>query len=585
MEKVISVSRSQSHVIEKAVSPEEGLVIPEPSPMNDPQPGIGKPSDYEEVITIPENYGSSVKIHVYDIEDNLILNPELLDTFTVEGNYYTARLIEGNVYVVSNKYIGNSEPVVPFFGVGEDVEIADASRIYYPGYYQSDLMFTSVMAIDISSLKYEGDVFLTGTSNSIYFSKDSIFLTSAKPYDYSKINIQGELEIYSKILSGSAKSEAEEILDSDTDYYSKSQKLSLVVQEYFNGLDDYEKKDFEDSYSDASKSYYSEISKEYEKTLIHKIRIDGLDVDYDGVGEVPGYVLNQFSMDEYEGNFRIATTTGNIFGSFQNSLNHVYILDDGLEIVGSVENLASGERIYSARFLGDKAYMVTFRQIDPLYVIDLSNPKSPEVLGYLKVTGFSNYLHPIGDNLLMGIGREVTLDGKQKGLKISIFDVSDFENPKEIDNYVVESDSSYSEAEYEHKAVLFDDEKDLLVIPVSYNNNINGRDWEYWQGAFVFTVTDEDVSLKGKIDHTIEVNKGDGVLGADVEPSYYGVTQGYVSRSLFIEDVLYTISDYLIKANSLLDLKEIKSVKLDFTEPIYTIYGTGTSVSSVGLLD
>jgi uncharacterized secreted protein with C-terminal beta-propeller domain len=144
-----------------------------------------------------------------------------------------------------------------------------------------------------------------------------------------------------------------------------------------------------------------------------------------------------------------------------------------IEIVGKVEDLAQGERIYSTRFLGDKAYMVTFRQVDPLYVIDVSDADDPRVLGYLKVTGYSSYLHPYDENHLIGVGMQATEEGRMQGLKIALFDVSDFENPKELSTYdfTVRAPNmhsySYSEALHDHKAFLFDKEKELLVIPVS----------------------------------------------------------------------------------------------------------------------
>lgn len=507
-------------------------------------------------IRAPDYSRNEVKIHIYDLNSEKISELEKLQTFVVDGSYHTARIINGYVYLIANKYI-DSSPAIPYFRSGDQIEPVSIDRIYYPGYYDSNLIFTSVMAINLDNLEYSGDVFLLGSSSSIYVSENAIYLTSSKTYDYLKVQ-EESLNIILEVLPGEFKSDAEKIIESNDDYYIKSEKIAFIVQEYFNSLSIDEKKEFEDALAQAGKEYYSEVSKEYEKTLIHRIDLDGLDISYSNSGEVAGYVLNQFSMDEFKGNFRIATTTGNSFGAFENSLNHLYVLNEDLEIIGNVEDLAEGETIYSARFVGDKAYMVTFRQVDPLYVIDLSDAQNPEVLGYLKVTGFSNYLHPIGDNLLLGIGREATDEGRAEGLKISLFDVSDFANPKELDKYVVESDWSYSEAEYEHKAVLFDDSRDLLVIPVTYSQQL-GNNWEYWQGAFAFTITDSDVSLKGKISHDIKEQK--------VE-EYYG-SQGYVSRSIFMDEVLYTISNLMIRANSINDLSQIGEIDLPFDEPVY----------------
>jgi len=139
--------------------------------------------------------------------------------------------------------------------------------------------------------------------------------------------------------------------------------------------------------------------------------------------------------------------------------NNVYILDDNLKIVGTLEDLAPGESIYSARFLGDKGYMVTFRQMDPLFVIDVSVPDSPKVLGYLKIPGVSEYLHPYDENHVIGVGRDATAEGRMQGLKLSLFDVSDVANPKELSKYIIGNQGTYSEALNDHKSFLFNKER------------------------------------------------------------------------------------------------------------------------------
>ena len=279
-----------------------------------------------------------------------------------------------------------------------------------------------------------------------------------------------------------------------------------------------------------------------------------------------GRLLNQFSMDEFDGKFRIATTSGESFGR-GNSSNNLYVLDEDLEVVGKVEGLASGERIYSTRFIGDRAYMVTFRQIDPLFVIDLSDAENPEVLGYLKVTGYSSYLHPYDENHLIGVGMEANEQGRAQGVKIALFDVSDVANPREIGKYeITDGIWSSSDVLYDHKAFLFDKEKELIAMPVSYS----GQN-DYWQGAYVFKINlAEGISLKGKIAHEIEGSaKGYGYGGTD-----------YVRRALFMDDVLYTISNSKIKASALGDLSEIEEVELPYDYgPIYYAEG-GVAVAA-----
>lgn len=281
-------------------------------------------------------------------------------------------------------------------------------------------------------------------------------------------------------------------------------------------------------------------------TILHRIAIDSEDISYISQGEVPGHILNQFSMDEHDGYLRIATTTG--WGDA--SSNHLFVLDSELTIEGKIEDLAPGEQIYSTRFLGNRAYMVTFRQIDPLYVIDLTHPTNPKVLGYLKVTGFSNYLHPYDETHIIGVGKEATEEGRVLGVKISLFDVSDVTNPIEMGKYEIkEGEWSHSQALYDHKAFLFDKEKQLLVMPVSYSDYD-----EYWQGAHVFTINlDEGIKLRGKITHEQD----------DAREYWEYQSYSYVSRSLYIEDVLYTISNDMIKMNDLSTLSEINSVQLN----------------------
>ena len=142
---------------------------------------------------------------------------------------------------------------------------------------------------------------------------------------------------------------------------------------------------------------YLAVNDSDNKSSIIKFELEGMKVGYAGSGTVQGYILNQFSMDEYQGNLRVATTTWN-------NDNALYVLDKSMNTIGSVTGLAKGESIYSVRFMGDKGYIVTFRTMDPLFVFDLSDPTKPVVTGELKIPGFSNYLHPVGENLILGIG-------------------------------------------------------------------------------------------------------------------------------------------------------------------------------------
>lgn len=207
-------------------------------------------------------------------------------------------------------------------------------------------------------------------------------------------------------------------------------------------------------------------------------------VNYKGSAEVPGTVLNQFSMDAYNGYYRIATTASD--GSA------VTVLNESLEVVGAVNGIAKGEQIYAARFLGDTAYLVTFYQTDPLFIVDLSDPQNPEITGELKIPGFSNYLHPYSDTLLIGIGQDGTETGANGKLKISLFDISDKQNPQEISKIVYDSaDDSFSMAQSDHKAYLSFGTSGEFAVPV--------REYGYFHDAwraYVSVLTVENGTLK-----------------------------------------------------------------------------------------
>jgi len=303
-----------------------------------------------------------------------------------------------------------------------------------------------------------------------------------------------------------------------------------------------------------------------EATLLYRVHIQDGEIECEASGEVPGRVLNQFSMDEHGEYFRIATTTGQTWSPENPLRNNLYVLNMSLSIVGKLEGLALTETIHSARFMGDRCYLVTFKKIDPFFVIDLQDPYNPKVLGELKITGYSDYLHPYDENHIIGIGKE-TEEGEggdfawYQGVKISLFDVSDVGNPKQIANYTIGDRGTDSPILSDHKAFLFDKTRNLLVIPVlvaeineeEYPGGVppNAYGDYVWQGAYVFNITLSDgFVLRGNVTHLEN-----------------GVSEGessgcWVNRTLYIDNVLYTISNKKIKMNDLETLQEINEVEL-----------------------
>lgn len=209
-----------------------------------------------------------------------------------------------------------------------------------------------------------------------------------------------------------------------------------------------------------------------ESTMIYRFALRPGQIEAAGAATVPGSVLNQFSMDEHNGYFRIATTLQSAWdekGEFTGS-SQLHVLDSNLKAVGSVLDIAPGEMIKSARFMGERAYLVTFETVDPLFVIDLGQPQQPTILGELKIPGYSTYLHPYSDTLLLGFGYDVESSGDRLthlGLKVSLFDVSDVTQPREHSTLIFGGSGSYSDLLYNHKSLLFDQARRMIAFPAT----------------------------------------------------------------------------------------------------------------------
>jgi uncharacterized secreted protein with C-terminal beta-propeller domain len=231
------------------------------------------------------------------------------------------------------------------------------------------------------------------------------------------------------------------------------------------------------------------------RTSIHRFDITGAEAVYEGSGEVLGVIHNQFSLSEHNGYLRVVTTVGGPWG--EESDSQVRVLSTGggvLTEVGSVGGIGRGEQVQSVRFVGDVGYVVTFRQIDPFYTIDLSDPANPRILGELKIPGFSSYLHPISDTLVLGVGSDADPDGRVTGAKVSLFDVSDLSAPREV--AVWTAPDGWNDIGWDHRAFLWWAPESLAVIPVTV--------WNDWSGAVVLRVADGAITEVGRIDHVVE---------------------------------------------------------------------------------
>jgi Beta propeller domain len=276
-------------------------------------------------------------------------------------------------------------------------------------------------------------------------------------------------------------------------------------------------------------------------TTVHRFDTGAPDsTTYRASGKLPGYLLNQFSLSEHKGVLRAATTEEPVWwtgGTDVQSQSHVTVLDErdgALRQIGQVGGLGQGERIFAVRFIGPAGYVVTFRQVDPLYVVDLERPSQPVVRGELKIRGYSAYLHPVGPGLLLGVGQDATDAGAQLGTQLSLFDVSDPSNPSRVHQAAVAGASS--QAEFDHHAFLWWAPRELAVVPLNvFDSGPTLQGGQFFQGAAGF-----------------RVQRAAGI--AEVGRASHDSSQ--IQRSFVLGGRLFTLSDAGIEANSLDDLAE-----------------------------
>lgn len=296
------------------------------------------------------------------------------------------------------------------------------------------------------------------------------------------------------------------------------------------------------------------------QTQIYKFDIRNFDVKYLGCGAVDGRALNQFSIDEYNGYLRIATTTGDWGDSL---VNQLYVLDGDLNIVGLVENMAKGETIKSVRFTGNTGYVVTFEQTDPLFVIDLTDPKAPKIKGELKIPGFSTYLHPVGDNLVLGVGVDGDENGQNGGMKVSLFDVSDPENPVECDKVTVSGNNTdyrrvyvNSAAYHTHKAMCWDSANNTMYIPYGKSEDL----WASYDGS---GYSHKDVG--GILAVTVDTNNKKLSTSANyVSNSTEYKNSIEFTRTTYINNIIfgYSSADNILTSFDKTTQKQLYSVKI-----------------------
>ncbi len=464
------------------------------------------------LIIISGNTAKTV-VKIYDLSD--IENPNKIKEFEINKEYYTSRYINGNLYVISSGRIRDE-------GNLEYVEDGATITPEKPNAYKINDLNTSMQTI-IASYN------LNSPENKI---KVQSYLMDVENAYISEKNMY--------------------LIDNG---YSGSRKVEFTDIFGIKGL-----LGIGDAIQGDNRTYGTNIYK-------FNFKEDG-SVVYQTKNQLVGTTIDQFSLDEKDDNLRIALYTTN--GS------RVVVLDNDLEQLGETEYLAKGEKMYSARFVGDRAYLVTYKNMDPLYSIDLSDPENPKALGTLKIPGYSTYLQPYDENHIIGfgfqteetvkrnsLGRVTSTSAKVMGMKMALFDVSDINNPKMISEEVIGDARTNSTVLENHKSLLLDKERNLLAIPIkNYTTDLSiTENDDIFSATNLYTsyLKSRTYNKVGYAVYSLDIANGfnlRGIITHDVN------SEDYTSdiRGLYIDDTLYTVSNKEIKANNINTLEEIKEI-------------------------
>ncbi len=444
----------------------------------------------------------------------------------LEGNSYlvTSRLHNGKIYLITQTPINSSHPCpfIPLTAKGVTLSIP-CVEIYHPRVETpADVTYTA-MVLDPETGTIKNNLSFIGSSGSsvIYMSPNALYVAYSYPGDFVKVFLGFFKEKARDLISSSILNQLEKLEDYDISQSSKMNEFQMVLDRHLDSLENDERLKFENEIQNRLKDYMKSHTRELSQTGLTKISLSNLQVI--ATGNIPGTLLNQFSMDEWNGNLRLASTIeGDFFWGFgggrAESVNDVYILDGRLNVVGSVQDLGLTERIYSARFVEDRGYLVTFRQTDPFYVLDLSNPRKPEMKGELKIPGFSSYLHPLEKNLVLGVGKE------GGNVKLSLFNVSNASNPTEVSKYLLKD--YWTEVLSTHHAFLSDQAHNIFFMPGG-------------EGGYVFSYADNNLSLEK------------------------AVSQIRSRRAIYMNDYLYIIGDDRIVVLNESNWETVKELNLN----------------------
>lgn len=465
------------------------------------------------VLVVFENQN----VYGYDVSDPS--NPKEIWSVKLDNQNQIdqARLFNGKVYLITKSYTSRGTPCpMPLLTSGSEKISVRCTDIYHPIAPVSVGSTYTVSSINPENGKVSREIsFLGSFDSTVYMSENALYVA----YSYSGDSIEFFLGFFKEnpnIIPQRITDRLTKLNGYDLSQEAKMTELQTILQDMESSLTSDEKLTMENEMRNRMETYMTKHKRDLSKTDIVKMNVRTFAIE--AIGTIPGTLLNQFSLDEYKGNLRTATTIGGgVWSSGNDNENDVYVLDKDMNITGSVLGLGKEERIYSVRFLEDKGYVVTFRQTDPFYVLDLSNPKNPEVKGELKIPGYSSYLHPIASERILGIGKEGS------SVKISLFDVSDPSNPAEVSKYTL--DEYWSDALETHHAFLTDKKYEIFFLPGS-------------KGGYVFSYENDTLALKKAV--------------SDIQ----------VKRAAFINDYLYIVGEKNISVLNEKNWEKVKELEL-----------------------
>jgi inhibitor of cysteine peptidase len=461
---------------------------------------------------------TSINLRLYDVSNPSA--PTLLNSVSVNGSHVAARVSQGYLYEIIQQpsYVvsGNGNVTAEYPTMVEDgvsSALPPGSTYYTPNKSQVSV-YTMILSMSMSTGSQRSVAVLTGPSSTVYASASNIYVVYPNYPSFYADNIPGD------VFGGSAGPAA----------------LRAVQPQ---------------------------------NSTIFRVAYSVGDIAVKSAGSFPGVVLNQFSMDEYDGYFRVATSRAVSTNGTNSRSDDVYVLDQNFSQVGALRNIAPGENIYAVRFLGDAGYVVTFEQIDPLFAISFKDPTNPVIQSALKVSGFSDYLHPFGTGYLIGVGKDAMQSSTGSfawylGLKLSLFHVASDGTSTEVARYMIGDRGTDSPVLNDHLAFTFDSTRNIMVIPV-HLAKVSGSQTQppgspppygqfVWQGVYVLSVTPTGFNLLGTV---TQYPPGTGAQ------SYWGSSGGHdVDRSVIIGNALYTISQNEVMASDLASFSTLATVPL-----------------------